>query len=129
MSELSDDVRALFDAANYATVTSLNADGSPQASVIWVKTDGDDVVFSTVRGRRKARNFDRDPRTAVVVIDHTNPFRYAEVRGKVTVTEDPTGALIQELAHKYTGKPWTESRPDIERLIVRVIPEKVHLHG
>ncbi|MER7211786.1 PPOX class F420-dependent oxidoreductase [Streptosporangium sp. NPDC000239] len=129
MSELSDGVRALFDAANFATVTSLNEDGSPQASVIWVKTDGDDIVFSTVRGRRKDRNFARDPRTAVVVIDHANPYRYAEVRGRVTVTEDPTGSLIQELAHKYTGKAWEESRPDTQRLIVRVIPEKVHLHG
>ncbi|MEV8633797.1 PPOX class F420-dependent oxidoreductase [Streptosporangium sp. NPDC051023] len=129
MTELSSDVRALFDAANFATVTSLNADGSPQASVVWAKTDGDDIVFSTARGRRKDRNFARDPRTTIVVIDHANPYRYAEVRGTVTVTEDPTGALIQELSHKYTGKSWVEAHPEVRRLIVRVIPERVYVHG
>ncbi|GAA3135169.1 PPOX class F420-dependent oxidoreductase [Streptosporangium carneum] len=129
MTELSSDVRALFDAANFATVTSLNADGSPQASVVWAKTDGDDIVFSTVRGRRKDRNFARDPRTTIVVIDHANPYRYAEVRGSVTITEDPTGALIEELSHKYTGKSWVEAHPEAQRLIVRVIPERVYLRG
>ncbi|MDP9863159.1 MULTISPECIES: PPOX class F420-dependent oxidoreductase [Streptosporangium] len=129
MPELSADVRTLFDGANFATVTSLNADGSPQASVVWVKTDGDDIVFSTVRGRRKDRNFARDPRTTIVVVDHANPYRYAEVRGKVTVTEDPTGGLIDELSHKYTGKSWAEAHPGVERLIVRVIPERVYLRG
>ncbi|MEV7005346.1 PPOX class F420-dependent oxidoreductase [Streptosporangium sp. NPDC051022] len=129
MTELSSDVRALFDATNFATMTSLNADGSPQASVVWTRTDGDDIVFSTVRGRRKDRNLARDPRTTVVVIDHANPYRYAEVRGTVTVTEDPTGALIEELSQKYTGKSWVEANPEAQRLIVRVIPERVYLHG
>lgn len=129
MRELTADVRTLFDGVNFATVTSLNADGSPQASVVWAKTDGDDIVFSTVRGRRKDLNFARDPRTAIVVVDHVNPYRYAEVRGKVTVSADPTGALIDELSHKYTGKSWVEAHAGAERLIVRVIPERVYLRG
>lgn len=126
MAELGEGVRKLFDDPNYATVTSLNADGSPQSTVVWVRTDGDDVLFSTVKGRRKSRNFERDPRTSILVIDPDNPYRYAEVRGTVALEDDPTGALIQELAHKYTGQPWVD-QPGTERLIVRIRPEKVTL--
>lgn len=126
MAELGEGVRKLFDDPNYATVTSLNADGSPQSTVVWVRTDGDDVLFSTVKGRRKSRNFERDPRTSILVIDPDNPYRYAEVRGTVVLEDDPSGALIQELAHKYTGQPWAD-QPGTERLIVRIRPEKVTL--
>ncbi|GAA2308593.1 PPOX class F420-dependent oxidoreductase [Nonomuraea roseoviolacea subsp. roseoviolacea] len=128
MAELSDAVRELFDGPNYATVTSLNADGSPQSTVVWVRTDGNDVLFSTAAGRVKPRNFERDPRTSLLVIDPANPYRYAEVRGRVTLEEDPEGKLIQELSHKYMGQPW-EDAPGTRRLIVRVTPERVILRG
>ncbi|MFI6501950.1 PPOX class F420-dependent oxidoreductase [Nonomuraea typhae] len=128
MAVLSDEVRKLFDGPNYATVTSLNPDGGPQSTVIWVRTDGNDILFSTVKGRRKPRNYQRDPRTSILVIDPANPFRYAEVRGTVTLEDDPAGDLIQELSEKYRGKPW-EEHPGAERLIVRVRPEKVILRG
>ncbi|MEV0622592.1 PPOX class F420-dependent oxidoreductase [Nonomuraea sp. NPDC050404] len=128
MTELSADVRQLLDAPNFATVTSLNADGGPQSSVVWVRTDGDDVVFSTVKGRRKPRNYERDPRASLLVIDPGNPYRYVEVRGRVTMTPDPEGALIEELSQKYRGQPW-EDKPGTERLIVRISPERVFLRG
>ncbi|GAA3127268.1 PPOX class F420-dependent oxidoreductase [Nonomuraea sp. NPDC049419] len=128
MTKLSEDVRKLLDAPNYATVTSLNADGGPQSSVVWVRTDGDDVLFSTVKGRVKPRNFERDPRASLLVIDPDNPYRYVEVRGRVTMTPDPEGALIQELSQKYQGRPW-EDKPGTERLIVRISPDRVHLRG
>ena len=128
MDELSEDARKLLDAPNYATVTSLNPDGGPQSTVVWVRTDGNDVLFSTVRGRRKPRNFERDPRASLLVIDPDNPYRYVEVRGRVTITPDPEGALIQELSHKYRGLPW-EDKPGVERVIVRISPDRVTLRG
>ena len=57
------------------TVTSLNPDGGPQSTVVWVRTDGDDVLFSTVKGRRKPRNFERDPRASLLVIDPDEPLQ------------------------------------------------------
>ncbi|MFB4283427.1 MULTISPECIES: PPOX class F420-dependent oxidoreductase [unclassified Nonomuraea] len=128
MAELTEDVRKLLDAPNYATVTSINPDGGPQSSVVWVRTDGDDVIFSTVKGRRKPRNFERDPRASLLVIDPADPYRYVEVRGRVTVTPDPEGALIDELSQKYRGLPW-EDKPGVERLIVRISPDRVFLRG
>ena len=55
-------VRALADGPNFAALATINSDGSPQTSVMWVGLDGDDLVFSTVAGRRKVRNMERDPR-------------------------------------------------------------------
>ncbi|TMR89889.1 PPOX class F420-dependent oxidoreductase [Nonomuraea basaltis] len=128
MVNLPEEARKLLDAPNYATVTSLNPDGGPQSTVVWVRTDGDDVLFSTAKGRRKPRNFDRDPRASLLVIDPEDPYRYVEVRGRVTVIPDPEGALIEELSQKYRGLPW-EDKPGVERLIVRIRPDKVTLRG
>ncbi|WP_433352912.1 PPOX class F420-dependent oxidoreductase [Microtetraspora malaysiensis] len=124
---LPDGVRELFDGKNFATVVSLNPDGAPQASVVWVRTDGGDILFSTVKGRRKHRNFERDPRVTIVVIDPANPYRYVEVRGMVEMEDDPSGALIEELSLKYAGRSWEEQHPESERVIVHIKPQKVYL--
>ncbi|MGP3965210.1 PPOX class F420-dependent oxidoreductase [Nonomuraea sp. 3N208] len=128
MAQLPEEARKLLDAPNYATVTSINPDGGPQSTVVWVRTDGDDVIFSTARGRRKPRNFERDPRASLLVIDPDDPYRYVEVRGRVTMTADPEGALIEELSQKYRGQSW-EDKPGVERLIVRIRPDRVTVRG
>ncbi|MFF0769589.1 PPOX class F420-dependent oxidoreductase [Nonomuraea wenchangensis] len=128
MAELPEEARKLLDAPNYATVTSLNADGGPQSTVVWVRADGDEVLFSTVKGRVKPRNFERDPRASLLIIDPDDPYRYLEVRGTVIMTPDPEGALIQELSQKYRGQPW-QDKPGTERLIVRIRPDRVVLRG
>ncbi|GAA2827394.1 PPOX class F420-dependent oxidoreductase [Nonomuraea rubra] len=128
MTVLPEDARLLLDAPNFATVTSLNPDGAPQSTVVWVRTDGDDVLFSTAKGRRKPRNFERDPRASLLVIDPVDPYRYVEVRGRVTMTPDPEGALIEELSQKYQGTSWTD-KPGTERIIVRLSPDRVILRG
>ncbi|GAA0394490.1 PPOX class F420-dependent enzyme [Acrocarpospora corrugata] len=122
-------VRDLFDGVNFATVSSVNQDGSPQTSVVWVRTDGDDILFSTVKGRRKHRNLERDPRTSILIVDPSDPYVYAEIRGRVALVDDPKGDLIQELSQKYYKRPFVEANPDNERVIARITPEKVYLRG
>jgi PPOX class probable F420-dependent enzyme len=124
---LPDGVRELFDAPNFVTVATIDPDGRPQLSVVWAKADGDDVVFSTIKGRRKFANLSRDPRATALVYPVGDPYRYAEVRGTVTLTDDPPAALINELALKYTGSPFGE-RPGERRVIVRIRPERVFLY-
>ncbi|MFI7705746.1 PPOX class F420-dependent oxidoreductase [Nonomuraea sp. NPDC049480] len=128
MAELPEEARKLLDAPNFATVTSLNPDGGPQSTVVWIRTDGEDVLFSTAKGRRKPRNFERDPRVSLLVIDPDDPYRYVEVRGRATMTPDPEGALIEELSQKYRGQSW-EDKPGVERLIVRIRPDRVTLRS
>ncbi|XVQ11778.1 PPOX class F420-dependent oxidoreductase [Spirillospora sp. CA-255316] len=122
---LDDKARTLFSPPNFVTVATLDPDGAPQASVVWAKTDGDAIVFSTVKGRRKHANLLRDPRINLTVFDIADPYVYAEVRGTATITDDPDGALIDELSRAYTGNPWKEHGP-AERVIVRVTADRLH---
>ncbi|MEV5571070.1 PPOX class F420-dependent oxidoreductase [Spirillospora sp. NPDC052269] len=124
---LNDKARALFDGKNFVTVATINPDGAPQASPVWAKVDGEAIVFSTTKGRRKHSNLVRDPRINLTTYDLANPYDYAEVRGTVTIEDDPEAALIEELSQKYTGNPWTARGPE-ERVIVRVTPSSVHVH-
>ncbi|WP_020669806.1 PPOX class F420-dependent oxidoreductase [Amycolatopsis nigrescens] len=117
--------RALFDGANYATVCTLNPDGGPQSSVLWVKREGDTVVFSTTRGRRKERNLARDPRISVSIFDLKNPYSYVEVRGTAEVTEEGGRALIDELSNKYGGRDYPAEPESVVRVVVRVTADKI----
>jgi PPOX class probable F420-dependent enzyme len=127
MAALAERARELFDGRNHVVVATIDPDGRPQSSVVWARTDGDDVLFSTIKGRRKYANLARDPRLSVLVFDPADPYTYAEVRGTATVTDDPAAELINELAVKYTGEPFGR-RPGEQRVIVRVTPDRVVLY-
>ncbi|MFF0290081.1 PPOX class F420-dependent oxidoreductase [Streptomyces sp. NPDC005262] len=128
-AELSDELRSLLDTPVFVTVATIQPDGSPQLSPVWVKRDGDDVLFSTTRGRRKEQNLSRDPRVSVVVQPFAAPYTYAEIRGVAALTTEGGDALIDELSVKYTGKKYAEFNPasgdDDERVVVRITPQKI----
>lgn len=122
---LGDSAARLFRAPVFAVVTTINPDGQPQSSVIWTKVVDGRVVFSTIRGRRKTRNMERDPRVTLLAYDPEDPLRYVEVRGTVAITEDGGDALIDELSRAYEGRPWQPSHPET-RVVVTVTAEKVY---
>ncbi|NJP47085.1 PPOX class F420-dependent oxidoreductase [Actinacidiphila epipremni] len=129
MAKLSDSARALFDAKTFATVSTIQPDGSVQLSVVWVKVDGDDVVFSTKEGRRKHLNLARDPRITLLAMPEGNPYAYTEIRGTATMVTEGGDALIDELSHKYTGAPYAGDQPGDVRLVVRVSADRIVEHG
>ena len=116
--------RRLLDASTYAVLATVNGDGSPQSSVVWVRRDGDEVLMSTIRGRRKTTNMARDPRVSLCLYDPTDPFQYVEVRGTIDMVEEGGDELIDALSRAYMGKPW-KHRPAEVRLVVRLTPSKV----
>jgi PPOX class probable F420-dependent enzyme len=123
--------RDLVDAPNFAIVATLEPDGSPHTSVVWISREDDTLVFSTVQGRRKADNMQRDPRVSVLVLDHDNPYRYLEVRGRVALSEPGGRALIDALAGKYRGLdryPWDDGTDNV-RVVCRVEAHKVVWRG
>jgi PPOX class probable F420-dependent enzyme len=127
---LSGSARALVGGKNYAVLATVNADGSPQTSVMWIGLDGDDVLFSTVEGRLKHRNMLRDPRVSVTVIDSADAENYVELRGRVTsMTPDTGRAFDTRLSWKYDGKDPGADDPGAVRVIVRVEVRKVTGHG
>ncbi|MCR8574071.1 PPOX class F420-dependent oxidoreductase [Streptomyces sp. Isolate_219] len=126
---LSDDLKQLLDTPVFVTVTTVQPDGSPQASPVWVKRDGDDLLISTTVGRRKEKNIRRDPRVSVVVQPSDAPYTYAEVRGTASLSTEGGQELIDELSRKYTGKLYADFNPagitDDESVVVRITPRKV----
>jgi PPOX class probable F420-dependent enzyme len=126
---LPPEARPLFDEPYFATLTTLEPDAQPQVTAVWTTRDGDDVLISTVKGRRKEQNLRREPRATVFVLDPADPWHYVEVRGRAVVEDDPKGELIQELSHLYLKGPYTYDPPDVERVIVRLTPEKVNYGG
>jgi len=114
----------LLDGRNYAVLATLNADGSPQTSAMWVGRDGNDLLMSTVQGRVKYRNMLRDPRVSVTVHDAADPENYVELRGRAMITPDPGGRLDNRLSWKYDGKDKDPDPPGAVRVVVRVVVDK-----
>lgn len=127
--ELNETVRGLLDAPHPAVLSTINPDGSPQSSVVWVSREGGDLLISTEQGRRKERNIVRDGRVGVTVFDLANPFLYAEIRGTATITADTGRAVAARIAEEYlgpgAGKEYTQGPPEEVRVVVRITPTKV----
>jgi PPOX class probable F420-dependent enzyme len=121
---LSEEALRLVDGRNYAVLATVNPDGSPQTSVVWIGRDGADLLFSTVAGRVKHRNMLRDPRVSVTVIDSADPENYVELRGTVSMTPDVGRRVDTALSWKYDGRDPGADRPGAVRVIVRMTVEK-----
>ena len=121
----------LFDVTALAILATLMPDGSPQATPVWFNRDGDDILVNSARGRAKDRNMRRDPRVAVTIVDPANPYRYLEIRGRVThITEDGADAHIDELARAYLNVPEYPYRvPGEVRVTYRITPDHVTTMG
>jgi PPOX class probable F420-dependent enzyme len=119
----------ILSGPHLSILSTTNADGSPQSSVILVKPDGDDVLFSTVKGRRKTANMLRDPRVSLLV--HSLPgadaeFTYAAMSGPVELTDDPDAAFHQVMYDLHMGGATAPAEPGAERLIVRLRPDHMY---
>jgi PPOX class probable F420-dependent enzyme len=112
MAVLTDAQKALVDKRIFATVTTLNRDGSPQSTPVWIDHDGTNLRFNTTRGRLKERNLRRDPRLSVVLVDPDDPYQgVLVVRGRAQLTEEGADDHIDRLAQKYLGQeryPWRQ---------------------
>lgn len=110
--------------------TLLNS-GTPQTNVMWVDCDDEAVLINTEVHRQKFANVTRDPRATVAIWDASNPYHYAEVRGHVVevVRGDRARSHIDELALKYTGKPYDPSAIQSERVILRIAPDRQVVRG
>lgn len=118
---LSDDVKALIRGANFAHLSTLMADGSPQAAPVWVELDGDRILVATGEGSLKARNTRRDARVALSVVAYDNPYVEAQLRGRVAERwKDADFRIMDRISRKYTGKEFP-MRQNPEQRVVLVI--------
>ena len=131
MTELSPEIRALFEGANYAHLATLMPDGSPHSVAIWVGLEDGRPCFFTQSGSLKAQNLARDPRVALSITNHENPYETARIRGRVADTRTGDAALevMDRISTRYTGEPFPMRGPngvlfllDVERQSRTVLP-------
>ena len=93
---------------NYATLTTLFKNGVPQTHVMWVDTDGENILINTEIHRFKYKNILKDPRVTVTIWKYDNPFKFVEVRGEVIaeITGQEARDNIDKLSQKYWEKPY-----------------------
>jgi PPOX class probable F420-dependent enzyme len=114
---------ALLNEAQLAHVATIEADGTPHLTPVWVDTDGEHIIFNTAKGRAKYVNMTRNPVVAVSLADRTNDFRTLWVKGTVEFVEEGADAHIDKLAKKYLDvDTYPNHTPTETRVIVRITP-------
>lgn len=129
MEMLEPAIRDLAREANFATLTVNLRSGRAMTHVMWVDADDDHLLVNTEVHRDKFKALQRDPRVTVTVMARDDPYRYAEVRGRVveTVRGPEARAHIDALSQKYQGRDYDPERIQSERVIVRIAPDVQHL--
>lgn len=100
--QFSDEIQQFLEQPNYAVLATINADGTPQLTVLWFELQGDEIMMNTAAGRLKDRNLRRDPRAAVCV---TADGYGVTFKGTVELIDDQeiAQADIHRLAVRYDG--------------------------
>jgi len=131
MTVLGPEARDVLTAGRLAHLVTINPDGSPQVSIVWVGLDRDEIVSGHLGVRQKLRNVERDPRVVLSLeTGHRNAMgldEYLVVRGTARVTEGGAPELLQRLAHVYltpdTRFPPIEHPPP--GYVLRIMPESI----
>jgi PPOX class probable F420-dependent enzyme len=128
MAAIPDEANHLFEGKDFAHVATINSDGSPQVSAVWVGRDGDLVTFNTAEGRVKTNNLHNNPNVAISIADQENPYENLIIQGKVVeMTQDGADDDIDALAKRYLdANSYPFRQPGEERVIVKIEPQKVN---
>lgn len=130
MKEITEPVAKLIEDKNFAFFATLMKNGSPQITPVWVdlEKNTNTILINTAEGRLKQENVSRDPRVAISVANHNNPYEMVTIRGRVIeqITEG-ANEHIDKLAKKYLNlDKYPFMSPEEKRVILKIKPEKIH---
>lgn len=126
MTALSVTQIELLKGLNFGVIATVGENGRLQTSVVWVDTDGENVLVNTTNKRAKGRNLRANPRVSISVWDNEDPYRYFEVEGPVELVDEGANEHISELSRRYEGKDF---HTPVDRVIAKIKPERVLDHG
>jgi PPOX class probable F420-dependent enzyme len=124
---LPENVLKLARAKTFATVATLMPDGSLQARITWIDTDGEHLLVNTEIGRQRTKNVKLDPHVTILLVDPENPYSQVEVRGHVVeiVEGDEARRHIDTLAQKYRGQDYDATMITSPRVILKIAADKI----
>ena len=126
LNELPPLVEEVLGTTALAFLATIDDDGRPQVTPVWVNVEDGQVLINTAEGRVKHRNIERDPRVTLAAHDPDDQYRWVSIQGRATMTTEGADAHIDRLAKKYLGKdtyPW--HTPDQRRVKVTIQPERI----
>jgi PPOX class probable F420-dependent enzyme len=128
---LPESARELLESGALAHLVTLNRDGSPQLSCVWVGLEDGEIVSGHLGGRQKLRNVARDARVALSIegtlVQPPGLKQYLVVHGRARITDGGAADLLQRLAHVYLGPdvkfPPMDDPPPGQ--VLRITPERI----
>ena len=131
MAAIPDQFKDLLAKKAFAHLGTVMKDGSPQVTPVWFDYDGTHIRINSAKGRWKDKNMRSRPSVALEVSDPENPYRYLQVRGKITeITENGADAHIDSLTKKYLGQDkYPNRQPGEVRVIYKIAVERVSTMG
>jgi PPOX class probable F420-dependent enzyme len=132
---IPDGARAILESDALAHLVTINPDGSPQVSCVWVGLKDGEIAFASLGPRRKLDNIARDPRVSISLegtgVSEYGLKEYLVVHGTARIEEGGAPELLQELAYTYIGPnvkfPAVDDPPP--GVVVRITPERLGGHG
>jgi PPOX class probable F420-dependent enzyme len=125
---MTDKAQAALDycrTKSLAYIGTSDEDGQPQVTPVWIDVIDGKPAFNTAAGRAKERNLRKDPRISLAIADPEDPYKYVEIQGTATLTEDGADAFIDALAKKYLDVDSYPFRtPDEKRVTVLIEPDR-----
>jgi PPOX class probable F420-dependent enzyme len=126
--QITEPIAKLIEGKNFAFISTLMKDGSPQVTPTWIDIENRNILLiNTAERRLKHKNVSRDPRVAISVVEHNNPYHMVAIRGRVVEqTNASANEHIDKLAKKYLGmEKYPFHSPEEKRIILKIKPEKV----
>ena len=120
----------LTEKAAFASLATLMPDGTPQVTPVWFDYKDGLIRVNTATGRVKAQNMTEGAAVALSIMDPDNPYRYVQVRGRVSrTTQDGADAHIDALSHRYMGKDYPFRQAGVERILVEITIDHASASG
>jgi len=125
---LPDKLKNALDGKAFAHLSTLDPDGAPQSTAMWIMRDGDMIMFNTAAGRRKHRNMLNDPRVSISISPSGEEYVNYSIQGRIVEMRESDGVeIIDTLARKYLDDvdkyPWLT--PGMIRVTVIVEPTRI----
>ena len=123
-TKLPEKVCELIDDKNIAHLATLNKDGSPHVTPVWIDREGDIIIVNTTSTRLKYKNVKNDKRVSLSITDYRDPYTWASIIGEVVELSDiDAKSHIDKMSQKYLGIPkFPGKNPTETRKIIRIIP-------